>query len=759
MIMEALPVSPGLQEMGLKHPEKVFDGRFNQLAQAVVDLDVRMLPLETNFPMDYVATYERRGLNTKQAEKAVKGEVKLVCNQFNKGPEGFGKLTAEEGSTFMALGAMIFPENPDLAYELATKMTKISMNKPINPNFGVCCQEEELIFQKMPVVAVGNCLLAASLRQMAEEKYKAWGNTIVNTVAQLINWEGKEKGPQDGLTEIEKDCLNYGLLYQQLRGAASGIDISLNADKNWRLLSKEMPNSKFVCPPGIDKDSFKFEGHQLIAQGVSPEDFIKIARALRPAAEEEPFHLISEEELRQNGERGEKLQPVSDLLPEAEQEETKEEGDDEPDWLKSIRREQKAVQAEPEKRIEPEAEPKESGEIKIAMKTSWASEAVAVTKDANGGVRIDPKNPELPSKWKKDGRQHERRGEVVVIKAGDKEVELLMVDKGKSVTGFPKEVENQMSYFFELDFGYSVRAEEVRSWFKDLPVLDYLRGSDPLKWGEAKIERREPGDSLTLTIGQTKYHICVPNNSSNVKVSWFDTRRSDYNEHEFPAKELLNDLSAMAEIYTNVWLGKEVPHVIDLTEFVEQSIFFRQNIAKELIKARETLPGTKYTGEILTEDEVETIDKLEARIKELENIFEGVFGVARDDSLFKRAFDVVDANFVGNDDKDKTELFDLRDELVKLGIDSCAEGKVKDENRLNSIYSIALGILGKHKKNPRLTSTRFISDFKDLLGIKPESGAVPPFTEELPDWLAEEPKEKKAKSKPPTQIALTDFRL
>ncbi|MCG2691543.1 hypothetical protein L6272_01805, partial [Microgenomates group bacterium] len=463
------------------------------------------------------------------------------------------------------------------------------------------------------------------------------------------------------------------------------------------------------------------ETWDLEKEGLPPPQAEPEAKAEPAAEEEEPFHLISEEELRQKGDDHGELQSVSESLPQ-----------------------------------EPEAEPKESGEIKIAMKTSWASEAVTVAKDANGGVRIDPKNPELPSKWKKDGRQYERRGEVAVIKAGDKEVELSMVDQGTEVTGFPREVENQMSYFFELDFGYQVEAEEVKRWFKDLPVLDYLRGSDPLKWGEAKIERREPGDSLTLTIGQTKYHICVPQHSSNVKVSWFDTRRDDYNENKFPAKELFNDLSAMAEIYTNIWLGKEAGQAVaaeqkpeapaEAEEKAETSESL-QDLARELIDKRE-----RY----FEEDDEEKEQKLQERINELENKFEEIF-TDGEKGLFRRAFyhsdSVLPDDFISVE-KGRDDFISLEYEFAELGVESCAEGRLGDKaiQSLPQLFEKVNGILKRNEKEALMKFDDFLSAFNELV-----SGAVVPAELEK----TEEPEEKPAstEAEKSKKIALTDFRL
>ena len=720
---------PALPEMGLKHPEKVFDGRFNDCAGAVRDLDQRILPREMEFPSGQVSEGGR-------TEKSVRKEADLICKQFKKGAQGFGKLTREKGSTFGALAAMVFPENPDLASDLSIEM-RFEVGKPPGNDIRVNNQEEELVFQRMPVVSGENCLLGAGLRQMAERRYKNKGSQIVSTVAQLINWDRKENDLEDSLTDNAIAWLKYRSLAQHLRGAGSGIDISLDADKNWHMLAPGIAKQEkqaagwgwthneesgwWLSEYSGYKGKFRFEENQLITEGVSPEDFITIARAVRPTAEEESFHLISEEELRQKGERGEKLQSVSESLPQ-----------------------------------EPEAEPKESGEIKIAMKTSWASEAVTVAKDANGGVRIDPKNPELPSKWKKDGRQYERRGEVAVIKAGDKEVELSMVDQGTEVTGFPREVENQMSYFFELDFGYQVEAEEVKRWFKDLPVLDYLRGSDPLKWGEAKIERREPGDSLTLTIGQTKYHICVPQHSSNVKVSWFDTRRDDYNENKFPAKELFNDLSAMAEIYTNIWLGKEAGQAVaaeqkpeapaEAEEKAETSESL-QDLARELIDKRE-----RY----FEEDDEEKEQKLQERINELENKFEEIF-TDGEKGLFRRAFyhsdSVLPDDFISVE-KGRDDFISLEYEFAELGVESCAEGRLGDKaiQSLPQLFEKVNGILKRNEKEALMKFDDFLSAFNELV-----SGAVVPAELEK----TEEPEEKPAstEAEKSKKIALTDFRL
>jgi len=205
--------------------------------------------------------------------------------------------------------------------------------------------------------------------------------------------------------------------------------------------------------------------------------------------------------------------------------------------------------------------PSPVGEIRIEkMESSWASEAVVVTTDANGGVRINPNRPEFPSKWKKGYRQYERRGgEIAMIEAGDKKVEISMVDEGAEMERFPGEVENQMSYWFELRFGYQVRAETVKSWFSQVQLLSLLQQNYP-RWGEPKVESGARADSFNLRLGNIRYHICVPVNSATVKVVWFSTSKSDYDKSKFPPDLLFEGLCAVTEIYTNSWLGKKVPN-------------------------------------------------------------------------------------------------------------------------------------------------------------------------------------------------------
>lgn len=266
----------------------------------------------------------------------------------------------------------------------------------------------------------------------------------------------------------------------------------------------------------------------------------------------EEFHLWSDEEVAaERQKQAAKPSPASE--PPVEEEI--------PDWLKRLQAEDAAVQAaarEPEKEPPVEEAPAEL-QIKLTAEDKWASQAVEVSEDIGGGVRINPNQPEFPSKWKKSERQYERQGEIAVIKAGDKKVELIMVDTGPEVTGQPKEVENQMSYWFELGFGYEVRAEAVKTWFRQVQLLPFLQENDP-KWKEAKIESGAQADSFILRIGKMKYHVCVPANSAKVKVSWFATSgKSNYNSSEFPPDLLFNDLCAMTEVYANQWLGKNMP--------------------------------------------------------------------------------------------------------------------------------------------------------------------------------------------------------
>lgn len=270
-----------LKEMGLKHPEKVFDGRFNEWTREVEDLDMRILPREMEFPSGEVRTYEQMFMSDKQIEKAVKNEVKEILNQFKKGAQDFGKLTREKRSTFMALGAMVFPENPDLAEELAVEMRlEGKAKKPPGPDARENVREEEAVFQKIPVVSGENCLLAAGLRQMAERRYKDKGNQTVSTVAQLINWNRKEADPPVELTEHDKAWLDYRSLNQYLSGGGGGIRVILDEDKSWNMMAKDEIDPRKISHNG--KGTFKIEGNMLITEGVSIEDFIKITKAARP---------------------------------------------------------------------------------------------------------------------------------------------------------------------------------------------------------------------------------------------------------------------------------------------------------------------------------------------------------------------------------------------------------------------------------------------------------------------------------------------
>ncbi len=364
--MEGFSVSSGLQEMGLKHPEKVFGGRFNDWAAAVRYFDLGEITGEMEFPSGQV----RQGGRT---EKEVREEAKLICKQFKKGPKDFGRLTAEKGSVFGALGAMIFPENADLAEELAVEM-RFAVGKPPGNNVREYVQEEEAVFQKMPVITGENCLLAASLRKMTERRYKQEGDRFVGYIArQVIDWERDNEDGEVNLSDRFIAWLNYSSLSQYLRGTASGIDITLDADKNWHLLAKNPIKRQFSCPQewnfdqesgywlSKDKGMFKIEGNQLITQGVSPQDFIRIARAVRPAVEEDEIDLdllLEGTEEPQQADDG-KARPVSELLP-GEMPPAPEE-EEIPAWLKAIRASQPAaavVAAVPPPAEEPDGQEK-----------------------------------------------------------------------------------------------------------------------------------------------------------------------------------------------------------------------------------------------------------------------------------------------------------------------------------------------------------------------------------------------------------------
>lgn len=141
-----------------------------------------------------------------------------------------------------------------------------------------------------------------------------------------------------------------------------------------------------------------------------------------------------------------------------------------------------------------------------------------------------------------------------------------------------------------------------------------------------------------------------------------------------------------------------------------------------------------------------------ARVKELEEKFERIFGIAEEGSFFRRAFDVADASFTSGE-SEKNDLFEYRDRLVKLGIECCAKGEVtgNDEEELGKIFIVTQKILLDNGKMSKFVLQYFIQEFEELIPHGPELGPGEPeepkrqATDELPDWLKpQKPEEKKS---------------
>jgi len=214
-----------------------------------------------------------------------------------------------------------------------------------------------------------------------------------------------------------------------------------------------------------------------------------------------------------------------------------------------------------------------------------------------------------------------------------------------------------------------------------------------------------------------------------------------------------------------------------------------QILARELINERKRREELRNAGRIVNEREGEESIELDRKIPELEAVFEEKFGELDEQGFFQRVFyGKEDAASIGLSPEDKTKMDDLKNELVRFGIEACAEGEVNSSKVLklrDEIYEKALKILGKYGKEKLMDKNEFLAEFEklvnarnlDWLGGLTETQAkktqVEPEAEEKgddePDWLrgireeqksvqAEPEKTEEPEPKPPAKIALTDFR-
>lgn len=300
-------------EMGLINQDRVFNGRFNQLAAAVGILSKGVLPHAMEFPNDNPENYLDSQIEVEKKEFAA------ITAEFTKGSRGFACLVAKKGSVLAALAAMIFPKNENLADNLYRKMTalaNISDTIYLNEDLIVSkIAEEEEVFGRLPVVSGENCLLAAALGRIAKEEYERGGNSIVHRLVKLIGAPDEPEG--DWLTAVEQAWLEYpsfstvlhALYYSDLQTPRQDNRFSLTGiRKAWGYYFPDTQenNRKYIdlllSLGWTNREEHRFQfakddrtlnvySNAIVANGLTIREFILLCRKLPlrfPAPEEMP---------------------------------------------------------------------------------------------------------------------------------------------------------------------------------------------------------------------------------------------------------------------------------------------------------------------------------------------------------------------------------------------------------------------------------------------------------------------------------------
>ena len=140
---------------------------------------------------------------------------------------------------------------------------------------------------------------------------------------------------------------------------------------------------------------------------------------------------------------------------------------------------------------------------------------------------------------------------------------------------------------------------------------------------------------------------------------------------------------------------------------------------KEMEEEKEKLTTS---GEFLSEEEGGRVDQIDKDKKEIDYIFERVFGSRKVNGLFAQAFHGIDYTIVDSID-DHDMMVELQKRLVQLGKDCCIEGNLDVRGKeLHSIYTEAKDVLVKpdNNKEPKLSEEELFNKFLVLVKVSGE---------------------------------------